>query len=79
MFDLACEMTAKLAPKYSNTSDHIKFFIDKDYYETLYEEYLDTIFEEETRLEQEDWIDSVAEKYNYIFKPNEIRKKIGVS
>lgn len=44
MFDMACEMTRVLAPKYTNTRPHnvcIRELTDKSIYEDLYEDLLD--------------------------------------
>ena len=59
---MASEMTLDLAPKYTNTSNPpSRFIIDKKFYEELAEEFYDSVFEHESKLDMETWVDLVAE------------------
>ena len=55
-------MTAKLAPKYTNTSSHVKFTIDKEVYEDLYEDFQDEIFDTESKIKRDEWIEAVKDR-----------------
>lgn len=59
---MASEMTLKLAPKYTKTTMKVKLTVNKVYYEEIMETFLDTVFENESKLTQEEWIEFVAEK-----------------
>lgn len=79
MFDLACEMTFQLAPKYTKVSCHVEFKVDKSFYEELKNQFIDEVFQNEAKLSKDDWIEEVAEKQSYIFQPIKIRKKMGLN
>ena len=57
---MASEMTLKLAPKYTKTTMKVKLTVNKVYYEEIMETFLDTVFENESKLTQEEWIEFVA-------------------
>ena len=40
----------------------VKLTVNKVYYEEIMETFLDTVFENESKLTQEEWIEFVAEK-----------------
>lgn len=49
----------------------------KEKYDDLAEEFLDTVFDVESILQQHEWEATVAKHCQYLFNPEEIRKKLG--
>ena len=79
IFDLACEITFRLAPKYTKVKYHVELTVDKSFYHELRDQFIDEVFENECKLSKNDWIEEVADKQNYIFYPIKIRKKMGLN
>ena len=48
----------------------------EDRFDEMCEEFLDNIFEYETRAKREDFIKLTAEKQTYLFEPSGIRDKV---
>ena len=48
----------------------------QDRFDEMCEEFLDNIFEYESRVEKSAWIKLTETKQNYIFNPKEIREKL---
>ena len=42
-------------------------------YDEIAEEFLDEVFDVESKLARHDWELAVAEKFNYIFEPEKVR------
>ena len=81
IFDLATEMVFKNEPWFMGTDvNHIfdaKVAEVKETYDDLAEEFLDAVFDVESKLTQSEWETEVAKKCSYLFNPEDIRKKLG--
>lgn len=84
LLDMASEMVYKLEPKYMKSGEPFsqvsKEEIDKikeTKYDDLLEEFIDTVFDVESKLDRDDWQKMVAEKQDFLFFPQKIRDQLG--
>ena len=81
LLDLATVMVFKNEPKFMGTSESDvsdeKIESVKESYDDLAEEFLDAVFDTESKLKQSEWETEVAKKCTYLFNPEDIRKKLG--
>ena len=84
LLDMASEMVYKLEPKYLKTGEPFSQVSKDDIdevkstkYDDLLEDFLDIVFDVESKLDRDDWQKTVAEKQEYLFFPKKIREKLG--
>lgn len=80
MFDFATQVIFECEPEFSGLAREITDEIiqeKKEQYEEIAEDFLDTVFDVESKLKRVEWEKAVASKYAHIFNPEEVRKKLG--
>ena len=64
-----------LGQKKTVTDEQIKEA--REEYDDIIEEFLDEVFDTESRLEREEFVESVAKNQAWIFDPNKVRERLG--
>jgi hypothetical protein len=76
LFDFATKVVFENEPIYMNTERKVSAVtttIIQEAYDSLFDELLEEIFEEESRLPRDIWEETVLEKCSWILCPHQIR------